>query len=68
MKIAFLVRVDICKEFDIQTLSNSTAYFWLGFLCLGVWDNVPMITLLQTSVMIVGYLSQAQLVDAWHAF
>ena len=57
MKIAFLVIVDICKEFDIQTLSNSAAYFWFGFLCLGVWDNVPMITLLQTSVMTVGCLS-----------
>lgn len=48
MKIAFLVRVDIRKEFDIQALSHSTAYFWLGLLCLGVWDNVPMIILWQT--------------------
>lgn len=63
MKIAFLVRVDICEDFETQTMSNSAADFGLVYFVWGVWDNVPMITLVLTSVMTIG-----QLVDTRQGF
>lgn len=41
MKIAFLVIVDICKEFDIQTLSNSAAHFGLVYFVWGLGTMFP---------------------------